>query len=157
MATPKHTKKSQQVTKAVNQAIDAIDPSLPIEDFALAVGDILRNEYGSLDYDKFNEVLSSIINEVIEENPHLNEAGITGWVIDKVANGLKWATNRKADYQYDALLRSKKFKSLAKKYNMSEKEWDKIARNWVKKDPKKFAKILSGKISGPLKKYQNRI
>lgn len=111
----------------------------------------------SLDYNNLEKELKDIVAEVVEENPHLNEAGVAGWVIDKVANGLKWATNRKADYQYDALLRSKQFKSLAKKYNMSEKEWDKIARNWVKKDPKKFAKILSGKISGPLKKYQNRI
>ena len=111
----------------------------------------------SVDHNNLQKELKSIVAEVIKENPHLNEAGITGWVIDKVANGLKWATNRKADYQYDALVRSKKFRSLAKKYNMSEKEWDKIARKWIKKDPKKFARILSGKISGPTAKYIHKI
>lgn len=97
----------------------------------------------SVDHNNLQEELKSIVAEVVEENPHLNEAGVTGWVIDKVANGLKWATNRKADYQYDALLKSKQFKSLAKNYNMSEKDWDKAARKLIKKDPKRLAKILA--------------
>ena len=93
--------------------------------------------------DQLEEELKIIVAEVVKENPHLNEAGITGWVIDKVANGLKWATNRKADYQYDALLKSKQFKSLAKDYNMNDEDWDKAARELIKKDPKRLAKILA--------------
>jgi hypothetical protein len=96
-----------------------------------------------LDQNKLEEELKIIVAEVVKENPHLNEAGITGWVIDKVANGLKWATNRKADYQYDALLKSKQFKSLAKDYNMNDEDWDKAARELIKKDPKRLAKILA--------------
>ena len=96
-----------------------------------------------LDQNKLEEELKIIVAEVVKENPHLNEAGITGWVIDKVANGLKWATNRKADYQYDALLKSKQFKSLAKDYNMNDEDWDTAARELIKKDPKRLAKILA--------------
>jgi hypothetical protein len=79
----------------------------------------------------------------MKESSDLTEGGITGWVIDKISNGLKWAVNRKADYQYDALIQSKDFQSLAKHYKMSEKDWDKAARNMIKKDPKKFAQILA--------------
>ena len=96
-----------------------------------------------LDQNKLEEELKIIVAEVVKENPHLNEAGITGWVIDKVANGIKWATNRKADYQYDALLKSKQYKSLAKDYNMNDEDWDKAARELIKKDPKRLAKILA--------------
>ena len=107
-----------------------------IEESVLALGE-------NLDQNNLEQELESIVAEVVKENPHLNEAGVTGWVIDKVANGLKWATNRKADYQYDALLKSKQFRSLAKNYNMSEKDWDKAARKLIKKDPKRLAKILA--------------
>lgn len=107
-----------------------------IEESVLALGE-------NLDQNNLEQELESIVAEVVKENPHLNEAGVTGWVIDKVANGLKWATNRKADYQYDALLKSKQFRSLAKNYNMSEKDWDKAARELIKKDPKRLAKILA--------------
>lgn len=84
------------------------------------------------------------IREYLKQAPqNLDEAGLTGWVIDKVTNGMKWAVNRHADYQYDALIKSKEFRSLAKHYKMSEKGWDKAARKMVKKDPKKFAKMLA--------------
>ena len=85
--------------------------------------------------------LHKIIREEIQN--HRIEESITGWLIDKVANGLMWYNNKKADYQYDALLKSKEFRSLAARHNMSEKDWDKKARELVKKDPKKFADILA--------------
>ena len=98
------------------------------------------------------------IREYIKQAPQeLDEGGVTGWVIDKIANGFKWATNRKADYQYDAMIRSSKFKSLAKNYKMSTSEWEKVARKWIKKDPQKFARILSGKMSGPAAKHIRKI
>lgn len=87
------------------------------------------------------EQLRQIIRE--EYQDHLIEEGITSWLIDKVASGFKWYANKKADYQYDALLNSKEFRSLASKYKMSEKDWDKKARDMISKDPKKFADILA--------------
>lgn len=85
--------------------------------------------------------IHKIIREEIQN--HIIEEGITSWLIDKVANGFKWYANKKADYQYDALLGSKEFRSLASKYNMSEKDWDKKARELISRDPKKFAGILA--------------
>jgi hypothetical protein len=74
--------------------------------------------------------------------------------VDKVASGFKWYADKKADYQYDALLGSKEFRSLASKYNMSEKNWDKKARELIKKDPKKFADLLVYDVrKGSFSKY----
>lgn len=87
------------------------------------------------------EEFHKIIQE--EYQNYVIEEGITSWLIDKVADGFKWYANKKADYQYDALLSSKEFRSLASKYKMSEKDWDKKARELIKKDPKKFADILA--------------
>jgi hypothetical protein len=82
------------------------------------------------------------------------EESITGWLIDKVANGFKWYANKKADYQYSALLGSKDFKSLASKFKMSEKDWDAKARQMISKDPKKFADILAYDVrKGSFGKY----
>lgn len=92
---------------------------------------------------ELRQEIRKVIQKAMKESNDLTEGGLTGWVIDKVANGLKWAVNRKADYQYDALLGSKDFKSLASKYKMSEKDWDKKARDMIRKDPKKFAGILA--------------
>jgi hypothetical protein len=85
--------------------------------------------------------LQKIIQEEIHE--HMIEESITDWLVDKVSSGFKWYTNKKADYQYDALLSDKGFKSLAKKYGMSERDWDKKARQLISKDPKKFANMLA--------------
>ena len=85
--------------------------------------------------------IHKIIQEEIHE--HMIEESITGWLIDKVANGFKWYANKKADYQYDALLGDKNFRSLASKYKMSEKDWDTKARKMISQDPKKFADILA--------------
>lgn len=85
--------------------------------------------------------LHKIIHEEIQN--HIIEEGITSWMIDKVANGFKWATNKQADYQYDALLKSKDFRSLASHYKMSERDWENKARELISRDPKKFANILA--------------
>lgn len=85
--------------------------------------------------------IHKIIREEIQN--HLIEEGIVNWMVDKVANGFKWHANKKADYQYDALLNSKEFRSLASKYKMSEKDWDKKARQLISRDPKKFADMLA--------------
>ena len=85
--------------------------------------------------------IHKMIREEVQD--HLIEESITGWLIDKVANGFKWYANKKADYQYDALLKSKDFRSMASKYKMSEKDWDTKARKMISQDPKKFADILA--------------
>lgn len=90
---------------------------------------------------KLREKLINIIQQEIKD--FRIEESITGWMIDKVANGFKWYANKKADYQYDALLKSKDFKSLASTFKMSEKDWDRKARELIKKDPKKFADALA--------------
>ena len=96
--------------------------------------------------------IHKMIREEVQD--HLIEESITGWLIDKVANGFKWYANKKADYQYDALLKSKDFRSMASKYKMSEKDWDAKARQMISKDPKKFADILAYDITkSDLRKY----
>ena len=96
--------------------------------------------------------LQKIIQEEIHE--HMIEESITDWLVDKVSSGFKWFTNKKADYQYDALLSDKGFKSLASKYGMNEKDWDKKARQLISKDPKKFASILAYDVKkSDLRKY----
>ena len=90
------------------------------------------------------EEVSKIVQKVFEDTPHLNEGGFTGWVIDKIANGLKWAVNKNADYQYDGLLNSKDFRGLASKYGYSsESDFIKRAKELIRQDPKKFTKILA--------------
>lgn len=85
--------------------------------------------------------VQALIREELQ-NHQITES-VTGWLLDKVANGLKWATNKKADYQYDALLNSKDFRNLASKFNMSEKDFISKAKSLIQKDPQRFAKILA--------------
>ena len=92
---------------------------------------------------ELRQEIRKAIKRAMQESQDLTEAGLTGWVIDKISNGLKWAVNKHADYQYDALLRSKDFRSLASHYKMSEKDWDKAARNMMRRDPKRLAQILA--------------
>ena len=63
------------VAKAMDDAIDTIDPNLSVKDFALAVGKILKGEagtegYGSFNFSEFMEVLHAELG--MEES--LNEA-----------------------------------------------------------------------------------
>ena len=67
--------KADQVAKAMDDAIDAIDPGLSVKDFALAVGKILKGEagtegYGSFNFAEFMKVLHAELG--MEES--LNEA-----------------------------------------------------------------------------------
>jgi hypothetical protein len=58
------------VATAINQAIDTVDESLSYQDFALAVAKILKEEYGSQNFDPFMEVLHAELGM----NESLNEA-----------------------------------------------------------------------------------
>jgi len=97
--------------------------------------------------DKKEQLLRQEVRKIaarmIKESPNITEAGITGWMIDKVSSGLKWAVNRNADYQYDALLKSQDFKDLAKKHNKNDRGWEAAARRGIRNNPKEFAKMLA--------------
>tara|TARA_B110000503_G_scaffold111102_1_gene166263 strand:- start:1659 stop:1871 length:213 start_codon:yes stop_codon:yes gene_type:complete len=49
--------KSDKLSKEINKSMIKIDDSMSYEDFALAVGKILKDEYGSHTYKGFMEVL----------------------------------------------------------------------------------------------------
>jgi hypothetical protein len=49
--------KSQQLSMAINNAMIKIDDSMSYKDFAVAVGIILKEEYGTHNFGKFMEVL----------------------------------------------------------------------------------------------------
>jgi hypothetical protein len=90
-----------------------------------------------------------------ELKDHRLEEGISGWLIDKVANGFKWYANKKADYQYDALLSSKDFRSMASRFGYKDEEaFVKKAKELIKKNPQKFAEILAYDVrKGKFSKY----
>jgi len=56
--------------KAINQAIDTVDESLSYQDFALAVAKILKDEYGSQNFDSFMDTLHAELGmkESLNEN-----------------------------------------------------------------------------------------
>ena len=51
------SKKSEALAKAMDKAMIKIDDSMSYEDFALAVGQILRDEYGQQNFKPFMKVL----------------------------------------------------------------------------------------------------
>ncbi|MDA9263063.1 hypothetical protein OAC86_01090 [bacterium] len=51
------SKKSNDLANSINKAMIKIDDSMSYEDFALAVGQILRDEYGQHNFMPFMEVL----------------------------------------------------------------------------------------------------
>ena len=67
--------KADSVAKAMDDAIESVDPELSVKDFALAVGKILKGEagtegYGSFNFGEFMKVLHAELG--MEES--LNEA-----------------------------------------------------------------------------------
>ena len=78
------------VAKAMDDAIDTIDPNLSVKDFALAVGKILKGEagtegYGSFNFSEFMEVLHAELG--MEES--LNEAEDIPSFLKNLAQELK--------------------------------------------------------------------
>ena len=51
------SKDSDALAKGINKAIIKIDDSMSYKDFALAVGKVLRDDYGKHTFDMFMEVL----------------------------------------------------------------------------------------------------
>ncbi len=97
--------------------------------------------------------LRRIIREEMQN--HLIEEGIINWMVDKVADGFRWYADKKAEYQYAALLNSRDFRNLASKYGYKDEEsWIKKAKELISKDPKKFADILAYDVrKGSFGKY----
>ena len=76
---------SDQTATVINKAIETVDENLSYKDFALAVAKILKNEYGSQNFDPFMEVLHSELGmkESLSEGFYDVE-GITPDNIDRV-------------------------------------------------------------------------
>jgi hypothetical protein len=51
------SRKSESLAAAISKAIMKVDESLSYEDFALAVGQILRDDYGQHNFEGFMKVL----------------------------------------------------------------------------------------------------
>ena len=54
---PAFTPKSEKVVPLILKAIDRVDDSMSITDFALAVTKIVKDEYGSHLYDDFKKIV----------------------------------------------------------------------------------------------------
>ncbi len=54
---PAFTPKSEKVVPLIIKAIDRVDDSMSITDFALAVTKIVKDEYGSHLYDDFKKIV----------------------------------------------------------------------------------------------------
>lgn len=90
----------------------------------------------------------SDLHQIIkEEYDNLMLEGIVSWMVDKVANAAKWYVDKKAHYNYEALMSSKEFKSLAKNYGMDEDKFVAKAKQLVKDNPKRFIELLDFDIS----------
>ena len=62
---------AQTLANLINEAITQVDESLSFRDFAIAVGIVLKEEYGSHNFDKFMEVLHAELG--------MNEGLIKEW------------------------------------------------------------------------------
>lgn len=61
---PAFTPKSQKLVPFINKAIDRVDDSLSITDFALAVTTIVKDEYGSHLYEDFKKIVKIKLKKV---------------------------------------------------------------------------------------------
>ena len=85
--------------------------------------------------------IHKIIRDEIQN--HRIEEGIMSWMLDKAETFAKSHFNHVADYQYARIINSPDFRSLAKDFKMSEKEFMQKATKMIKNDPKKFQDILA--------------
>ena len=72
--------KADLAAKAMDQAITGVDESLSYKDFALAVGKILKDEYGAHNFDPFMEVLHAELGM----NESLNEAEMVTYKVEGI-------------------------------------------------------------------------
>ena len=107
---------AQSLANLINDAIMQVDESLSYRDFAIAVGIVLKEEYGSYNFGKFMEVLHAElgIEESVNENEDLSSLDefLKSFkrydaYVDYIDNGVKWRevtqNNKKILTQYNAL------------------------------------------------------
>ena len=107
---------AQSLANLINDAIMQVDESLSYRDFAIAIGIILKEEYGSHNFGKFMEVLHAElgIEESVNENEDLSSLDefLKSFkrydaYVDYIDNGVKWRevtqNNKKILTQYNAL------------------------------------------------------
>lgn len=70
--------KADLAAKAMDQAIAGVDESLSYKDFALAVGKILKDEYGAHNFDPFMEVLHAELG--MDESLNEAEGGFADFI-----------------------------------------------------------------------------
>ena len=68
---------AQSLANLINDAIMQVDESLSYRDFAIAVGIVLKEEYGSHNFEKFMDVLHAELgmNESLNENDSAEDLG----------------------------------------------------------------------------------
>ena len=130
--------KSSQLIPLFNNAIDEIDENLSYKDLALTISAILKNEYGSHNFDPFMEVLHAELG--IKENM-INEYGEYNDVAKKLQAEAERLFNDSArismgDYgerEDSDPLKGKGYGKLSfiEKNDVSPDVWDKVI-NWVK-------------------------
>ena len=83
---------AQSLAKLIDDSIMQVDDSLSYRDFAIAVGIVLKNEYGSHNFEKFMEVLHAELgmNESLNENEDLSS----------LDDFLKYSKSYDAYYEY---------------------------------------------------------
>ena len=85
--------------------------------------------------------LHTIIQE--EYRDALLEADFTHWLLDKAEDIAKGVIDRRGQYQYARVFNDPSFRALAKKHNMSEKEFVTKVASYIKKDPAKYKKLMA--------------
>lgn len=83
---------AQSLANLINDAIMQVDESLSYRDFAIAVGIVLKEEYGSHNFGKFMEVLHAELG--IEESLNENED------LSSLDDFLKYFKSYDAYYEY---------------------------------------------------------
>jgi len=108
---------------AINDAIDSVDKNLSYKDFALAIAKILKDEYGSQNFDSFMEVLHTELGmeESINEGRYDIE-GITPENLDKI--DITFVEGRTTLYAVYIYLKDRKGTNWDKK--LSSKEFQKV-------------------------------
>jgi hypothetical protein len=115
---------SDKTATVISNAIETVDKNLSYKDFALAVAKILKEEYGSQNFDPFMEILHAELGmkESLNEGSYDIE-GITPENIDKVdisfVEGSQrlyavyiYLKGREREYQWDKKLSSKEFQKV---------------------------------------------
>jgi len=115
---------ADQTATVISKAIETVDKNLSYKDFALAVAKILKDEYGSQNFDPFMDMLYTELGmkESLNEGSYDIE-GITPENLDKVDISFVegrttlyavyiYLKGREREYQWDKKLGSKEFQKV---------------------------------------------